>query len=107
MDSRRSRLSVKPLPACGPSSRPPITSVKVDVLPSQVEQLAATRSGAGRDVKERKQPVLLRDGQKHPELRDGPDSTGFLRLRPWPLGSFYRVASDELVHDDGVAERLF
>jgi hypothetical protein len=67
--------------------------------PSQVEQLAPAGSGVGGDVEEGEQPVLSRGGQERPELGDGPDGAGLVSLRPWPLGSFHRVTSDELVHD--------
>src|SRR5690242_3533605 len=53
-----------------------LLAVEVDVLPSQVEQLAATCPGIGRDMEEREQAVLLRGGQEGPELGDGPDGAG-------------------------------
>jgi hypothetical protein len=42
----------------------------------QIEQLAATCPGVGRDMEEREQPVLLRGGQERPELSYGPDVPG-------------------------------
>ena len=60
----------------------------------RVEQLAAACSGVGRDVEERKQPVLLCGGQERPELSYGPDGFGLLGLRSWPLGPLYWVAAD-------------
>src|SRR5262249_49015519 len=83
-----------------------VLAVEVNVLPPQVEQFAAARSGVRGDVEEGEQPVLLRGGQELPELSDGPYGARLLGLRSWPLGAFYRVASDEFVHDDGIAERL-
>jgi hypothetical protein len=50
------------------SSDGDLLAVEVNVLPPQVEQLAAACSGVGRDVKEGEQPVLLRGGQERPEL---------------------------------------
>jgi len=55
------------------SSDGDLLAVEVDVFPLQVEQLAATCSGVGRDVKEGEQPMLLRSGQECPELGDGPN----------------------------------
>ena len=107
---------VRPLLVVPLTRSPPITAVDpvmVIFLPSrsmsfqpQVEQLAATCSGVGRDVEEGEQPVLLRGGQERPELGDGPHGTGLLSLGSWPLGPFHRVAADEFVHDDRIAERL-
>jgi hypothetical protein len=57
-------------------------------------------------VKEREQPVLSRGGQEHPELGDGPYRARLLCLRLWPLGPLYRIAADQLIHDDRVAECL-
>ena len=55
-----------------------LLAVEVDVFPPQVEQLATSCSGVGRDVEEGEQPVLLCRSQESPELDDDPDGAGFL-----------------------------
>jgi hypothetical protein len=67
---------------------------KVDVLPPQVEQLAATCSGISSDVEEGEQSVSLCGAQERLELREGPDGTWFLGLRPWPLRLLDRVVAN-------------
>src|ERR1700751_5119831 len=57
-------------------------------------------------MEEREQSVLLRSDQERPELGYGPYGAGLLGLRSWPLGPLHRVAADEFVHDDGIAECL-
>lgn len=47
----------------------------------------------------RARPLLVVPLTRSPPIR-------LLCLRSWPLGPFYRAAADELVHDDGIAERL-
>jgi hypothetical protein len=93
---------------------PPITAVdplmviffasRVDVGPSQVEQLAAAGSGVGGEVEEGEQPVLPGGGQEGLELGDGPDGSGFASRHPWPFSAFHGVAADEAVDDDRVTE---
>lgn len=48
--------------------------------------------------------MLSRGVEERPKLGNGPDGSGLMGLCSWSLGSFNRVAADEFVHDDGIAE---
>jgi hypothetical protein len=78
--------------------------VEVDRLPAEVQQLAATPSGIGRETVEGVQPVRLCGGLESIQLPGGRDTDWLLATVTWAFGSFGRIGGKQLLDVYGVSE---